>query len=129
MAKRSTPKTVAPAAPAVRAYLAALPPVSRSAAKAIRAIIRATVPEAVEHFSYGVPGFRLNGKPLAWYAGWAEHISIYPFSEAFARGHGIAQKGYETSKGTIRFPLSKPLPIALIKRLIKARLTDLRMGM
>jgi uncharacterized protein YdhG (YjbR/CyaY superfamily) len=129
MAKRSRLKPAAPASSAVRAYLAALPPAPRRSAKAIRALIRAAVPEAVEHFSYGVPGFRFNGKPLAWYGGWTEHISIYPFSEAFARAHGIPLKGYETSKGTIRFPLSKPLPTALIKRLIKARMNDLRMGM
>jgi uncharacterized protein YdhG (YjbR/CyaY superfamily) len=126
MAKKQT-KTDAPvpAGPQVRAYLAALPPESRKAAKALRDVIRAAAPRAVEHFSYGIPGFRFNGRPLAWYAGWRTHTSIYPFSDAFATAHGIALDGYETSKGTIRFPLAAPLPAALIAKLIKARLREL----
>jgi len=117
-----------PAGPKVRAYIAALPPASRKAAREIRALVRRTVPEAVEHFSYGIPGFRYRNQPLVWYAGWKEHVSIYPFSAAFAAGHGIRLDAYQTSKGTVRFPLAKPLPVALIKRLIRARMQDSRVG-
>ncbi len=110
----------------VSAYLKTLPPESRKVAKTLREVIRATVPGAVEHFSYGVPGFRFADRPLIWYGGWREHTSIYPFSDVFARAHGIDLTGYKTSKGTIRFPLSAPLPVTIIKRLIKARVADLR---
>src|SRR5690242_14241610 len=99
--------TASDTAPKTRAYLAALSPVARKAVKQIREAARSIAPDAVEHFSYGIPGFRFAGRPLVWYGGWSEHVSIYPFSEAFARGHGIVLKGYRTSKGTIRFPLSK----------------------
>jgi uncharacterized protein YdhG (YjbR/CyaY superfamily) len=125
MSKRKSAST-APAGPKVRAYLAELPPRARAAAREIRALVRSLAPDAVEHFSYGIPGFRYRDKPLVWYAGWQEHVSIYPFSAAFAAGHGIRLDAYETSKGTVRFPLTKPLPAALIKRLIKARMQDLR---
>lgn len=122
------PASTTPAGPKVRAYIAGLPPAARAAAKEIRALVRSIAPDAVEHFSYGVPGFRYRNQPLAWYAGWKEHVSVYPFSAAFAAGHGIRLDAYETSTGTVRFPLSKPLPVALIKRLIKARMQDVRTG-
>jgi len=122
------PTSTTPAGPKVRAYIADLPPAARAAVREIRALVRSIAPEAVEHFSYGIPGFRYRTHPLVWYAGWKQHASIYPFSAAFAAGHGIRLDAYETSKGTVRFPLAKPLPVALIKRLIKARMHDLRMG-
>src|SRR5687768_8396120 len=64
----------------VRTYLAALPPNARKILKNIRESIRDAAPDAVEHFSYGIPGFRLNGEPLIWYAAWKSHISLYPMT-------------------------------------------------
>jgi uncharacterized protein YdhG (YjbR/CyaY superfamily) len=121
----ATPRTKGkPAAAEIRAYLAALPPATRRRMQQIRAIIRASAPGAVEHFSYRIPGFRINDRALVWYAAFAHHTSLYPIKASLAREHGIDLAGYETSTGTIRFPLAKPLPAALVKRLVKARVAD-----
>jgi len=112
----------------VRAYLAAQPPDTRRVLKRIRNDIKAAAPEAVEVFSYGLPGFRYLGKPLIWTAGWREHISLYPLGEAVVRAHAAALDGCGFSKGTVRFPLDGPPSSALVKRLVKARMAQVRMG-
>jgi uncharacterized protein YdhG (YjbR/CyaY superfamily) len=108
------------AADAVPRYLARVPKPARSAFNKLRATIRSAVPrDAVETVSYGILAFRRR-KVLVWFGAFSTHCSLFPTAEIIAdfKDH---LKNYKTSKGTIQFPLDRPLPILLIKRMIKAR--------
>src|SRR6476619_2014461 len=87
----------------VRTYLAKQPPVARRELKRMRAAVRALAPGAVEIFSYGMPGFRMDGRPLVWYAGFKSHVSLFPLTAGMRRTNAAALRNYGTSTGTVRF--------------------------
>jgi uncharacterized protein YdhG (YjbR/CyaY superfamily) len=99
-------------------YLAALDADKRAALEKLRRIIRTAVPEAEECISYQLPAFRLDGRVFIWIGAAAKHCAIY--GEVGALDGELAK--YATSKGKIRFPADKPLPVALVKRVVKARI-------
>lgn len=101
-------------------YLARVPEPARVRLAQMRAAIRSVTPrEAAEIISYGIPAFK-HKVVLVWYAAFASHCSLFPTAagiEAFKK----ELQGYRTSKGTIHFPTDKPLPLALIKKIVRAR--------
>lgn len=110
----------------IRTYFSSLPEKSKREMKIIRDAIRAAAPKAVEHFSYGIPGFRLDGRPLAWYAAWKQHTSMYPLTAAMKKAAAKELEDYKVAKGTIQFPLDKPVPVTLIRKMVKARAAEIR---
>lgn len=102
-------------------YIAAQPEALRPKLEQVRAAIRRAVPEALEGIGYGMPGFKLNGKPLLYFAGFKHHYSLFAASGTFFASLEEELKGYERRKGTIHFPLDKPVPVKLISRIAKAR--------
>lgn len=104
-------------------YIAACPEQSQSYMKKIREIVKAVAPKAKEKISYQIACFELNGKNLIHFADWKQHVSMYPVpagSEAFNK----EISNYADGKGTIKFMLDKPLPIKLIKQVVKFRVID-----
>jgi uncharacterized protein YdhG (YjbR/CyaY superfamily) len=103
-------------------YLARVSPKQRAALQKLRQTIRTVMPNAEECISYGIPAFRLNGRSVVFFGAWADHCSFYPGSSVTLKKFRDDLKDFETSKGTIRFSPQKPLPSALVKRLVKARI-------
>ncbi len=109
----------------LEAYFASLSADKRAALQKLREAIRGAAPEAEEGFSYGLPAFRLGGRPLVCYGASTRHCSFYPMSPAVIRAHAKDLKKYETSKGTIRFAPARPLPASLVRKLVGARIAEL----
>jgi len=105
-------------------YLAALSDDKRAALEKLRKTIRAAAPKADESISYQVPSFRLNERMLVGFGATANHCAFYLLSSSTVDAHGDELKNYDTSKGTIRFQADKPLPVALVRKLVKARIAE-----
>lgn len=107
-------------------YLANTPEPARSTLKHIRAVIKSVVPkETTEVISYRIPMFKYNGM-LVGYAAFAKHCSLFPTGSGVIEMFSKELKGYRTSRGTIQFPSDKPLPDALLKKIVKQRIKENR---
>ena len=111
----ATPKTVDD-------YLAALPQEARATLEKIRKTIKAVAPKATEVISYQIPMYKHHGM-LVGFAAFKDHCSFFPGAKPIST-YKDELKAYKTSKGTIRFPIGKPLPAALVKKLVKARIAE-----
>ncbi len=105
-------------------YLEGVSDDKRAALERLRKTIHRVVPKAEECISYGLAAFRLNGRPLVAFGAAKHHCALYPMSSATIRAHRDDLKHYETSKGTIRFQADHPLPMALVRKLVKARIAE-----
>jgi len=108
----------------VEDYLAALPEESRAALEKLRKTIKAAAPEATETISYQMPTFKLHGRFLVSYAAFKAHYSLFPASKVVIEALGAELEPYFTGKGTIRFRTEKPLPAALVKKIVRVRLEE-----
>lgn len=104
-------------------YLASVPPEARKSLTKIRAAIRSAVPKATEHISYGMPMFRYH-RMLVAFAAFASHCSFFPMSRAVMETFKKELQSYDKSVGTIRFPVDKPLPATLVRKIVRARMAE-----
>ena len=103
-------------------YIAAFPETVQDALVKIRRIIKEIAPTAIEKIAYGIPTFWMNGN-LVHFAGYQSHVGFYPTPSGIQAFREELSK-YETSKGTVRFPIDKPIPFSLIKKIVKYRVAE-----
>ena len=123
MTARKTRMSSVPASD-IDEYLATVPEDARATLEKIRQTVSAAAPKAVEAIWYQIPTFKLDGRALVGFAAFKNHCSFFPMSMAVMRTYQAELKSYDTSKGTIRFPLDKPLSAALVKKIVKARIKE-----
>jgi uncharacterized protein YdhG (YjbR/CyaY superfamily) len=114
---KSTPRTI-------DEYLAGVNADQRVALEKLRKTIRGAAPGVEECISYGIPAFRLNGRSLVFFGAWANHCSFYPGSSRTLKKFRSDLTGFQITKGTVRFSPGNTLPVALIRRLVKARIAE-----
>ena len=106
----------------VREYIAAQPKAARTALRRVRSAIRRALPRSEEAISYGIPAVELDGRGVLAFAGWKAHYSLYPAGPRLVAAFSRELAPYEyNGKGTIRFPLAKPVPVRLIERIARFR--------
>lgn len=107
-------------------YLARARPEQRDALEKLRRTIHAVAPGVEESISYGLAGFKHNGRPLVYFGAWERHCAFYGVRSTLLKKFAAELKPFDTSKGTIRFTPEKPLPVALVKKLVRARIAENR---
>jgi uncharacterized protein YdhG (YjbR/CyaY superfamily) len=123
--RRDTRAKSAAGSPTIAEYVAGIPESSRKTFDALRAAVRQAVPrDAEEIISYGIPAYRKE-RVLVWYAAFTKHCSLFPTASVLA-AFKEDLKGLVVSKGTVQFPLDRPLPAGLVKKLVRARVAEAR---
>lgn len=117
--KNSRPKDIS-------ASIEAAPKEAQTKLAQIREIIKSLAPKAEEVIYYGMPAFKMNGKYLFCFASFKHHIGFYPVSGTFFSAYKKDLEDYVTSKGAVQFPMGKPLPVALIKKLVKGKIQQIK---
>jgi uncharacterized protein YdhG (YjbR/CyaY superfamily) len=107
-------------------YISTFPEDTQGVLRQVRQIIRQALPRGDELISYQIPAYRLPGGPVLYFAGWKKHYSLYPATAALLDALARELEPYEVRKGTIRFPLSAPVPVKLIARIAKLRAQETR---
>lgn len=102
-------------------YIASQPAAVQGLLELVRNTIHRAVPGAEEVISYSIPAYKLHGDPILYFAGWKQHYSLYPANDRLVAALKDDLRSYKISKGTIRFPLSEPVPVKLIERIAKFR--------
>lgn len=110
----------------VDSYIAAQPEAVRPVLERLRQVIRKALPQAEEAISYQMPTFKLGGRPVIYFAGWKGHVSIYPATGRMTTELADEIAPYKASKGTLKFPLGKPIPARLVSRIAKLRAEETR---
>ena len=105
----------------VEEYIAMQPEAMRPKLEQLRAAIKKAVPEAVEGIGYRMPGYKVHGKPMLYFAAFKKHYSLFAASGTFFAALEDELRGYELRKGTVHFPLNQPVPVELIERIAKLR--------
>ena len=105
-------------------YIASQPRAVQAVLERVRTIVRKALPGADEVISYQIPTYKLHRRTVIYFAGWSQHYSLYPSSDRLVATFKNELSGYEISKGTIRFPLSEPVPAKLIEGIVKFRAAE-----
>lgn len=127
MATKTTkkPTGMSTKARTVGEYIAAAPKDQRAALTTLRRTIKTAGPKATEAISYGMAGYKHNGKYLIYFAYWKTHVAIYGMGRRVLEAFSADLKRYLQSKGTIQLPADKPLPYGLVTRMVKARIAEI----
>ena len=106
-------------------YLAAAPQDKQATLKKLRRTIKAAAPKASESLSYGIVGYKLQRKPVAYFGYWKAHYALYGIGSRVTKAYAADLKDYLLSKGTIQFPADKPLPYGLVTKIVEARIAEI----
>jgi len=109
-------------------YIAMQPENVQAILQLVRSTIRKAVPGAEEVISYQIPAYKLPGGTVIWFAGWKQHYSLYPVTDRIVKTFKDDHAQYTVNKGTIRFPLSRPVPVELIEHIAQARVKEVTGG-